>query len=70
MGDVVDLKTKKVLGRDTMSVNDFVDGKFNYEHQVRPKTMEVRTSVVWQWAGEMAVVKSMTLWQRIFRWPY
>ena len=70
MGDVIELKTKRVLGRDSMSLNDFVDGHYNYEHQVKPETMEVRSSVVWQWVDEINKVQNMTLWDRIFNWPW
>ena len=74
MGDVVELKTKKVLGRDTMSLEDFTAGNYNYKHQVRSyETMMVKTSVVWEWVEEIAAVrevKRMSLWDRIFHWPY
>ena len=57
MGDVVELKTKR---KHKCSDPDC-------------ETMMVKTSVVWEWVEEITAVrevKKMSLWDRIFNWPY
>jgi hypothetical protein len=75
MGDVVELKTKKVLGRDSINIDDFLSGNFNEKHQCRDP--HCNTVVVTEYTYSEYIrlveqevdIKHMSLWGRIFNWP-
>ena len=67
MGDVVELKTKEVVA---FSQSNYWERKYSDLDEMYNRQSEETETWYKKYSQQNLAIHNMTLWERIFKWPY